>query len=151
MLIASCHFTHFCFSEQSFIHNFENKNTTESRKILDPKLLLWKVRPVQQYCSGLVSQFCDVVLVRAHLAQENPRESGFWNWERMGRGWKWGDQFRSNLGPGWMGSYHSEEGFQVSKRNRRKAKRDQKGESRKQGDCAINALSTNMHVHNDCL
>jgi hypothetical protein len=67
-------------------------------------------------CSGLVSQFCDVVLVRAHIAQENPRGSGFWNGEGMGRGWKWGDQFTSNLGPRWTGSYHSKEGFQVSKR-----------------------------------
>jgi hypothetical protein len=37
-------------------------------------------------CSGLVSQFCDVVLVRAHLAQENPRGSGFWNGEGMEMG-----------------------------------------------------------------
>ncbi len=41
---------------------------------------------VMHHCSGLVSQFCDVVLVRAHLAQENPRGSGFWNGEGMGRG-----------------------------------------------------------------
>ncbi len=34
----------------------------------------------------------------------------------MGRGWKGGDQFTSNLGPRWMGSYHDKEGFQVSKR-----------------------------------
>ncbi len=35
-------------------------------------------------CSGLVSQCCDVVLVRAHLAQENPRGSGFRNGEGLG-------------------------------------------------------------------
>jgi hypothetical protein len=33
----------------------------------------------------------------------------------MGRGWKGGGQFTSNLGPGWTGSYHAKEGFQVSK------------------------------------
>ncbi len=98
-----------------------------------------------------MSQFCDVVLVRAHLAQENPRGLGFWNGEGIVRGWKRGDQFTSNLGPGWTGSYHSKEGFQVSKRIRREAKRDQKGESRKKGYCAISALSPYMRVHNDCL
>ncbi len=44
-----------------------------------------------------MGQCCDVVLERAHLAQENPRGSGFQN----GEGGKWGDQFTSNLGPGW--------------------------------------------------
>jgi hypothetical protein len=34
----------------------------------------------------------------------------------MGRGWKGGVQFTSNLGPRWTGSYHDKEGFQVSKR-----------------------------------
>ncbi len=34
----------------------------------------------------------------------------------MGRGWKRGGQFTSNLGPRWTGSYHVKEGFQVSKR-----------------------------------
>jgi hypothetical protein len=34
----------------------------------------------------------------------------------MGRGWKGGVQFTSNLGPRWTGSYHNKEGFQVSKR-----------------------------------
>jgi hypothetical protein len=48
-------------------------------------------------CSGLASQCCDVVLVGAHSARENPRGSGFWN----GEGWKRRDQFTSNLGPGW--------------------------------------------------
>ncbi len=71
--------------------------------------LVWCNQPL---CSGLVSQFCDVVLVMAHLAQETPGGRDF----GMGRGRKWGDQFTSNLGPGWTGSYHSKEGFQVSKR-----------------------------------
>jgi hypothetical protein len=34
----------------------------------------------------------------------------------MGRGWKGGGQFTSNLGPRWMGSYHDKEGLQVSER-----------------------------------
>jgi hypothetical protein len=36
---------------------------------------------IARECSGLVSQCCDVVLVRAHLARKNPRGSGFWNGE----------------------------------------------------------------------
>ncbi len=64
----------------------------------------------------LVSRIRDVVLVRRILVQENPRRSGFWSGEGMGRGWKWGDQFMSNLRPRWTGSYHIKEGFQVSKR-----------------------------------
>ncbi len=35
--------------------------------------------------SGLASQCCDVVLVRVHLARENPRGSGFLNGEGMRR------------------------------------------------------------------
>jgi hypothetical protein len=62
------------------------------------------------YCSGLVSRFCDVVLIRRTFSWENPRGSGFWSGEGMGRGWKCGDQFTSNLGPRWTGSYHSKEG-----------------------------------------
>ncbi len=87
-------------------------------------------------CSGLVSQFCDVILVRAHLAQENPRGSGFWNGEGTGRGWKRGDQFTSNLGPGWMGSYHSNEGFQVSKRKEKGGKKgSERGKHKARGLC----------------
>ncbi len=58
----------------------------------------------------LVSQIRDVVLVRCIFNSRNPKGSGFWNGEGMGRGWKWGDQFTSNLGPRWTGSYHSKEG-----------------------------------------
>jgi hypothetical protein len=32
------------------------------------------------------------------------------------RYWGGGGQFISNLGPGWTGSYHTKEGFQLSKR-----------------------------------
>jgi hypothetical protein len=64
----------------------------------------------------LVSQFCDVVLIRRTFSSGKPQGSGFWNVEGMGGGgWKWGDQFTSNLGKRWTGSYHSKEGFQVSK------------------------------------
>jgi hypothetical protein len=53
---------------------------------------------------------------RAYLVQGNPRGSGIWNGEGMGRGRKVGDQFTSNLGSRWTGSYDAKEGFQVSKR-----------------------------------
>jgi hypothetical protein len=63
----------------------------------------------------LVSQIRDVVLVRCIFSSGNPRGSGFWNGEGMGRGWKWRDQFTSNLGPRWTGSYHSKEGSKYCK------------------------------------
>jgi hypothetical protein len=40
----------------------------------------------------------------------------------MGREWggvRRGGQFESNLRPRWTGSYHSKEGFQVSKREKK--------------------------------
>jgi hypothetical protein len=63
----------------------------------------------QHSCSGLVSQYCDVVLVRAHLGWETPGGQVVGMGREWG-GWKWGDQFTSNLGTVWMGSYHSKEG-----------------------------------------
>jgi hypothetical protein len=63
-----------------------------------------------------VSRIRDVALVRRIFSSENPRGSGIWDGEGMVRGWKWGDQFMSNLGLRWTGSYHAKEGFQVSKR-----------------------------------
>jgi hypothetical protein len=48
-----------------------------------------------------------------------------------------GGQFTSNLRPRWTGSYHTKEGFQVSKGNRREANGNQQGEVKKQGDCAM--------------
>jgi hypothetical protein len=62
------------------------------------------------------SRIRDVVLVRRTFSSGNPRGSGIRDGEGMGRGWKWGDQFTSNLRPEWTGSYHTKEGFQVSKR-----------------------------------
>jgi hypothetical protein len=84
----------------------------------------------------LVSRIRDVILVRRILVQENPRGAGILEWggngEGMGRGWKWGDQLMTNLGPRWMGSYHIKEGFQVSKRNGREAKGKQKARGLRQ-------------------
>jgi hypothetical protein len=37
----------------------------------------------------------------------------------MSKGWKWGGQFAINLEPRWTTSYHAEEGFQVSRGNKR--------------------------------
>jgi hypothetical protein len=62
------------------------------------------------------SRIRDVFLVRRIFSSWNPRGSGIWDGEGMGREWKWGDQFTSNLGPRWAGSHHTKEGFQVSKR-----------------------------------
>jgi hypothetical protein len=77
--------------------------------------------------------------------------SGIWDWEGMGRGWKGGDLFTSNLGPRWKGSYHAKEGFQVSKRVWKGSKEELvKGDKKKQGDCAMIMLSICIHVHNNC-
>ncbi len=58
----------------------------------------------------LVSQVRDVVLVMCIFSSRKPQGSGFWNGEYMGKGMEMGDQFTSNLGPRWTGSYHSKEG-----------------------------------------
>jgi hypothetical protein len=59
----------------------------------------------------------------------------------MGREWggveKRGGQFTSNLKPRWTGSYHSKEGFLVSKGDRKGSKGNQQGEIKEQGDCAM--------------
>jgi hypothetical protein len=65
----------------------------------------------------------------------------------MGRGWKWGDQFTSNLGPRWTGSYHAKEGFQVSRREWKGSKGESKWGSKKQGDCAIIVLSIYIYMY----
>jgi hypothetical protein len=92
-----------------------------------------------------------VVLVRHIFSSGNPRGSGIWDGEGMGRGWKWGDQFTSNLGPRWTGSYHAKEGFQVSKGEWKGSKRESARGSKKKGDCAIDMLLIFIHVHNNCL
>jgi hypothetical protein len=49
-----------------------------------PATLHISLKEINHCCSGLVSQCCDVVLVRAHLARENPRGSEFRNGEGTG-------------------------------------------------------------------
>jgi hypothetical protein len=69
----------------------------------------------------------------------------------MGRGWKGGDQFTSNLGPRWTGSYHAKEGFQVSGREVRLKQEGISKGSKRQGVCALVVLLICVHVYNDCL
>jgi hypothetical protein len=94
-------------------------------------------------CSGPCKPDSQCRLSKEHIwLRETPGGRDF----GMGRGW--GDQFTSNLGPRWTGSYHSKEGFQVSKG---KWKRESERGAKRQGDCAIIMLSVYMHVHNVCL
>ncbi len=67
----------------------------------------------------------------------------------MGRGWKGGDQFTSNLGPRWTGSYHAKEGFQVSEREVGLKQEGISKGSKRQGVCAIIVLLICVHVYND--
>ncbi len=72
--------------------------------------------------------------------------------EGMGRGWKWGDQFRSNLGPRWTGSYQVKEGFQVSKGEiEGKQIRISKGEVKSKGIAPYHVVDLYIYVHNNCL
>ncbi len=72
------------------------------------------------------SQDHDVVVVRRTI------NLGYWEFG-MGRGSERGGQFTSNLRQRWTGSYHTKEGFQVSKGNRREAKGNQQGEVKSKG------------------
>ncbi len=57
-----------------------------------------------------------------------------------GGGWNWGDQFTSNLGSRWTGSYHVKEGFQVSKGKWKGSKRESGREAKSKGsrhDCVV--------------
>ncbi len=54
-----------------------------------------------EYCAGLVNQSCDVVLVRGAFSSGKPQGVRISEWGGNGEGWKWGDQFTNNLGPGW--------------------------------------------------
>jgi hypothetical protein len=68
------------------------------------------------YCAGLGSQYCDVVLVRGAFSLGKPQGVGISEWGGNGEGWKWGDKFTSNLGPGWTDpSCHSKEGSKYVK------------------------------------
>jgi hypothetical protein len=80
----------------------------------------------QYYISGvpdLVSRIRDVVLVRRIFSPGKPQGVGNLEWGGNGEGWKGRVQFTSNLGPRWTVSYHTKEGFQVSKREWEKGKR----------------------------
>jgi hypothetical protein len=95
------------------------------------------------------SQIRDVVLVRCIFSPGNPKGSEIWDGEEMWRGRKWGDQFTSNLGPRWTGSYHAKEGFQ---REWKGSKRESARGSKEQGDrTIIIVLPIYTHVHNNCL
>jgi hypothetical protein len=74
---------------------------------------------LQGECSGLVSQCCDVVLVKVHLARENPRGSGFRNGEGMG-GMEVGRSVYEQSGTRVDGILSQQGGFQVSKRDQKR-------------------------------
>jgi hypothetical protein len=65
----------------------------------------------------------------------------------MGRGWKGGVQFTSNLGPRWTGSYHDKEGFQVSKREVGLEKEETSKGSKTRGCAIIVLLSVLLIVY----
>jgi hypothetical protein len=98
-------------------------------------------RLVYSSVPDLGSRIRDVVLVRRIFNSGKPQGVGILEWGGNGRGWKWGDQFTSNLGPRWTGSYHIKEGFQVSKgKMEGKQKGIRKGKQKARG-CAIIVLS----------
>ncbi len=79
------------------------------------------------YWSGPCKPDSQCRLSKAHIQlRETPGGRDF----GMGRGWGWGDQFTSNLGPRWTGSYHIKEGFQVSKGKWKRGKGRQKAKSK---------------------
>jgi hypothetical protein len=57
----------------------------------------------------------------------------------------------SNLRPRWTGSYHTKEGFQVSKRKWKRGKGESERGSKKARGLRHNCVSTCIHVHIDCL
>jgi hypothetical protein len=65
----------------------------------------------------------------------------------MGREWKGGGHFTSNLGPRWTGSYHAKEGFQVSEREMGLKQQGISKGSKRQGDCAIIVLLICVHIY----
>jgi hypothetical protein len=87
-------------------------------------------------CTGSCEPGSRCRLSNVHIQfWETPGGRDFGKGSIWGRGWKWGDQFTSNLGPRWTGSYHSKEGSKEVKGNERGPKKNRKGKSRKQGDC----------------
>ncbi len=104
-------------------------NMTSGTTVLNRRDQKQQVRPVPDHASRIR----DVVLVRRIFSSGNPRGSGNWNGEGMGRGQKGGDQFMSNLGPRWTGSYLAKEGFQVSKREWKGSKEESAGGKKNKG------------------
>ncbi len=125
-------------SQSLFYERKKQVPTTQVWTIIPPRLC-WRCLKLFR---TMRSRDHDVVLVRRTI---NP---GCWEFG-MGRGCEGGGQFTSNLGPRWTGSYHTKEGFQVSKREVG-LKQQGKG-SKRQGDCAIIMLSICIHVYNNCL
>jgi hypothetical protein len=71
---------------------------------------------VESNCCGPCKPDSRCRLSKAHIKlRKTPGGRDFGTGRGWGGGWKWGDQFTSNLGPRWTGSYHIKEGFQVSK------------------------------------
>ncbi len=65
------------------------------------------------YCAGLGSQCCDVILVKGRINSENPKGSGFLNGKQMGNRWGGMEMMRSvyeQPGTRVDGSSHSKEG-----------------------------------------
>ncbi len=86
-------------------------------------------------CSGLLSQFCDVVLVRRTLGWENPRGLGFWNGEGMEMGRSVYEQPETKVD----GILSQQGGFQVSKGKQEGCKREWK-----EGKAEARGLRHNM-------
>ncbi len=63
------------------------------------QFMFWTCKPVLRCC-----------LSKGAFGSGKPQGVGISEWGGNGGGWKWGDQFTSNLGPGQTGSYHSKEG-----------------------------------------
>jgi hypothetical protein len=62
-------------------------------------LLFWTWKPVLRCRPSKV-----------HIQLGKPQGVGILEWGGNGEGMEWGNQFTSNLGPRWTGSYHSKEG-----------------------------------------
>jgi hypothetical protein len=69
----------------------------------------------QGECSGLVSQFCDVILVRRTFGWENPRGAGILGWGGKWEGMEMGRSVYEQPGTKADGILSQQGGFQVSK------------------------------------
>ncbi len=88
----------------------------------------------------LVSQVCDVVLVRRTFSSRKPQGVGILEWGGNGEGMEMGRSVYEQ--PRWTGSYHSKEGFQVSKGKWKGGKKEsEKGKQKARGlrhSCIVN-------------